>query len=82
MFFALHQLCEGLDDNDSMFDPLDTISISTTMSVDGCRVKIPPEVKKISVNRDSGESVLHKAARLGYRVSADLNCVHFEIVHV
>ena len=52
-----------------MCDALETVSLSTTMSVDGCRVKIPAEVKKISVNRDSGESVLHKAARLGYRVS-------------
>ena len=36
---------------------------------DGDRVlTIPADVKKLSVCRDVGETVLHRAARLGYNV--------------
>ena len=36
---------------------------------DGDRsVPIPADVKKLVVNREAGETVLHRAARLGYNV--------------
>ena len=31
-------------------------------------VPIPADVKKMFVNREAGETVLHRAARLGYNV--------------
>ena len=32
------------------------------------KLDIPPEVKKMSICHNTGETILHKAARLGYKV--------------
>ena len=32
-------------------------------------IPVPPEVKRIAVNKNSGETLLHRAARLGNEVS-------------
>jgi hypothetical protein len=36
--------------------------------------QIPPEVKKIAIDFSTGETVLHKAARLGYVVKFSFIC--------
>ena len=44
---------------------------------DGDRIlTIPADVKKLGVCRDVGETVLHRAARLGYRVRIYTPCMH------
>ncbi|XP_064615641.1 uncharacterized protein LOC135479670 isoform X2 [Liolophura sinensis] len=41
----------------------------------------PPELRKLSVNKNSGETVLHRAARLGYEEVA-LFCLRTQLVDV
>ena len=42
---------------------------------------IPADVKKLGVCRDVGETVLHRAARLGYRVRIySLLCIVFVVI--
>ncbi len=31
-------------------------------------IQVPPEVKKLACNRETGETILHRAARLDYQV--------------
>lgn len=40
------------------------------------RGDVPPEVKKLWVNKDTGETIMHKAARLGKEVRATLHVAH------
>ena len=60
--YVIHQVEPDGDDT------LSVMSASTTVMSDVHRV-LPPEVKRLQVVRDTGETVLHKAARMGYVVS-------------
>lgn len=55
-----------LSSQDTLLYGEDTVELSGSQ----CALPVPPEVKRIAVNKNSGETLLHRAARLGNEVSA------------
>ena len=48
---------------------MSTATSTSFMSFDGGKLYVPPEVKKLTVNKDTGETIMHKVARLGKEVT-------------
>lgn len=61
------EMVYDLPHTDACLDAMDVVSQAGSHA--SSQDHVPPEVKKISVVRETGENVLHKAARLGYKVS-------------
>ena len=58
---------------------LPSLSCLSNSSLNCSEIKIPAEVKRMSTDISTGETVLHKAARLGYLVG--INWMFLKIIY-